>query len=402
MIKLRWFHIPSLALMISMAWLPQPQLVAAQSSNTVARVVAAVNADRVANGLPPYKLNSLLTLSAQRHSEYQASIGQWTHSSPDGGRALQRAQAVGYPATRANENVYAGNVSPEEAVNWWYTADADHRNNVLHTAMREIGVGAAADANGTIYYTMDISAQPNVLPVFINSDAYSTSSASVTLTLTNEFIFGGGPGQIGQVSQVLISNSPDFAGASPQGWAQSLPWTLDTSAGAGQKTVYVRYIDGAGRTADAQASISWDGSGGAAPPPAVQPTAAPTDVPVIQAPTSAPVRPQPTAVPLQPTHRPTDTPPPPTATAVQVAVQPIQPTLDFADSLYMRAKRGELVDTSASADAQTGTSPLADVRRILWVALMAGIAAIALGILRLRAFQRAHSTIKETPSDGDD
>jgi len=399
MLKRKWSQFAALALIFAALWLPAR--VAAQGADTVPRLLAAVNADRVANGLPPYKLNSLLTLSAQRHSEYQASIGQWTHNSADGGLSLQRAQAVGYPAIRCNENVFAGHVTPEQAVQWWYTADPAHRNNVLHTAMREIGIGAAADANGTIYYTMDISAQPNVLPMFINNDAGDTSNANVTLTLTNENIFSGGSGQIGQVSQVMISNSPDFAGAVQQGWAQNVPWTLDTSSGAGPKTVYVRYIDGAGRTADAQDTITLDPNFTAAAPPTApaQPTAipiAPTSAPAAQPkPAVVPAKPQPTRVP--PTATPTDLPP----TAVQVAMLPT-PTLDFSNSLYMKSQRGEVTTASVVPEDQSaGLLSSLSLRQFLWLAFMVGIASTVIGILRLRGYRRALSVAKETSPDGE-
>jgi hypothetical protein len=266
--------------------------------------------------------------------------------------------------------------------------------------MREIGIGAAADASGTIYYTMDISAQPNVLPIFINNDAYSASGPNVTLTLTNENIFSGGPGQIGRADQVMISNSPDLAGAAPQGWAQSISWTLDTSAGPGQKTVYVRFIDSAGRTADSQDSIVLESTAGAAPPP---PQPQPTAVPVV--PTSAPaqpVKPQSTASP--PTRVPPTQPvaaASPTS-APALAERPAAPTLDFSNSLYMRAQRGEVIESAVSGEAQDD-GPLAglSVRQIMQVALMAGIAAIIVGILRLMAYRRTLLTSEETSSDGD-
>jgi hypothetical protein len=132
------------------------------------------------------------------------------------------------------------------------------------------------------YYTMDISAQPNVLPIFINSDAYSTNSPSVTLTLWNEEVFGGAPGRIGRATQIMISNSPDFAGASPQPWAQYVNWTLDTNSGEGIKTVYVRFIDAYGRTADSQDSILLSASGESAPPPTSPPTLAVQPTVVVQ------------------------------------------------------------------------------------------------------------------------
>jgi hypothetical protein len=386
------------------------QMAQAQGSDTVPRILAAVNSDRVANGLAPYALNSLLTLSAQRHSEYQAGIGQWTHTGADGSLSLQRALAVGYPASRTNENVYAGTSSPEEVVHWWYTADAAHRNNVLHTAMREIGIGAALGADGTTYFTMDISAQPNVLPLFIDSDAYSTSNPNVTLTLTNEFIFPGGPGQIGSVSQVLVSNSPDFAGASPQGWAEYIQWTLDTSSGAGPKTVYVRYIDPAGRTADSQDSIVL-AEGGPFPPAAPQPTSPPpppepTALPVLVTP--QPARPGPTPVPGQaaaprlPTAAPSAIP---TATASpqsQAAQREAAPTLDFSDSLYMKAQRGEALGSPPGGPDQNPPSGAAGaLRQVMVVTLALGMGAAVLGYLRLARFWRSQKLTKETSADGD-
>src|SRR5574340_57612 len=131
----------------------------AQDADLAARMLAAVNAARVASGLPPYALNPLLTQSAQAHSEYQRDTGQITHEGPGGSRAFERAAAVGYPGARVNENIYAGIGGPERAVEWWLTADEPHRHNVLHPTLREVGIGAATNAQGVTYYTMDISAQ---------------------------------------------------------------------------------------------------------------------------------------------------------------------------------------------------------------------------------------------------
>jgi hypothetical protein len=370
------------------------QAVQAQDANTVARILAAVNSARLANGLAPYQLNGLLTLSAQRHSEYQAGIGQWTHTGPDGSLTLQRAQAVGYPAIRANENVYAGTSSPEEVVHWWYTADEAHRNNILHTSMREIGVGAAVGADGVTYYTMDISARPNVLPVFINNGDYSTSDPNVVLTLTNEFIFPSGPGQIGSVSQVLVSNSPDFVGASPQGWAEYIHWTLDTSNGPGSKTVYVRYMDPAGRTADSQDDIVLDSNGALLPPPPV-----PTSLPVVA--TAQPVRPQPTT-PRPPTTAPTPAPTATPGTQIQIAQREAPPTVDYSDSLYMKAQRAEAVGTSPSQQDQNPLSgATALLRQVMVVTLALGAIAAVIGYFRLIRFWRSRMPTKETPTDGD-
>jgi LysM repeat protein len=59
-------------------------------------VIAAVNAVRAANGLPPYKANDALMAAAQSHSEYQADLGSLTHSGANGSTPKQRAVAAGY------------------------------------------------------------------------------------------------------------------------------------------------------------------------------------------------------------------------------------------------------------------------------------------------------------------
>jgi uncharacterized protein YkwD len=368
----------------------------------ISRVLAAVNASRVSVGLPPYALNPLLTLSAQAHSEYQRSIGQFTHDGPGGTRPLDRALAVGYPATRVNENVYVGAGGPEEAVNWWLTADELHRNNVLHPVLREIGIGAATDANGMTYYTMDISAQPNVLPIFINSDSYSTNNPSVTLTLWNEEVFGSAPGRIGRATQIMVSNSPDFAGASPQSWAQYVSWTLDTSGGEGTKTVYVRFIDAYGRTADSQDSILLSASGENAPPtvlppsPAAQPTIAvqPTINPSSAATPPVISSPLPSPQVITPIPSPTITPgatfaPYPTWTP-EIAFAPLggaQP------GLASDAGGGKTLDSAEEATF-IGLR-MTQWRAILIGTLLAGLIAIAGGVIGLLLSPNHRTKLRE-------
>lgn len=249
---------------------PHSELADAQDTLDIelaARMLSAVNGARIAEGLAPYAMNPLLTASAQTHSEYQRDTGQITHTGPDEARPYDRALAAGYPASRVNENIYAGIGGPEKAVEWWLTADEPHRHNVLHPTLREVGVGAATNAQGTTYYTLDISAQPNVLPAFINGDAPITRSETVILTLTNEEVFYGA-GQIGYATQVMISNSPDYSGALTQPWARFISWTLDTQR-TGRKTVYIRYMDASGRTTDAQDTITYNPRSSATLPTAV-------------------------------------------------------------------------------------------------------------------------------------
>lgn len=68
----------------------------AGATATAYDVLAAVNALRANNGLPPLVANSSLMASAQAHSEYQAFLGTWTHEGAGGSTPKSRAIAAGY------------------------------------------------------------------------------------------------------------------------------------------------------------------------------------------------------------------------------------------------------------------------------------------------------------------
>jgi hypothetical protein len=379
---------------------PQPGAALAQDSALVAQLLAGINATRVANGLPPFALNALLTQAAQAHSEYQRETGTVAHEGPGGNRPIDRVLATGYPASRANENLYAGwQITPEEALSWWLSS-TPHRNNLLHPVLREIGIGIAGDPDGVLYFTLNFSAQPNVLPVFINDDATATGSADVTLTLWNEDVFGGGEGRIGQATQIMVSNTPDFAGAVTMPWAQYVDWTLDTSSGTGLKTVYVRFIDSAGRTADSQDSIVFDTGVGSAPQPTAIPTA---DV------QPTPESPQPTTA-SQPTPAPQLTFPP-TVTPEGIAGAeetptpglPIHSSLTSTPTLPAFGIAPTPAQTAIPIPERVFGVPVGRLRVILFGTLALGLGAIAAGGLALARSggHRAESTEAEEESDPD-
>jgi LysM repeat protein len=119
-------------------------------------LVAAVNALRAANGLAPYSINSTLMNSAQGHSQYQASIGKWTHYGADGSDETDRAIAAGYGARGSvlcDEAVAMGsNLSPQGAVDMWQ--DPVHLAILLSPNFVDAGGGSAV-SGGFVYYTLD-------------------------------------------------------------------------------------------------------------------------------------------------------------------------------------------------------------------------------------------------------
>ena len=121
-------------------------------------LIDTVNQLRTANGLEPYQANTALIISAQAHSEYQASIGTWSHSGADGSDETQRALAAGYGAgdsimcDEAVAYTYHYNVS--EVVYDMWQASPLHLRILLNSQYKDVGGGVAVSGD-YVYYTID-------------------------------------------------------------------------------------------------------------------------------------------------------------------------------------------------------------------------------------------------------
>jgi LysM repeat protein len=121
-------------------------------------LIAAVNSLRAANGLPELRVDSILMSVAQSHSDYQASIGQVTHTGPGGSRPRDRAAAAGYGGGATffiSENIAGGtDLSVDEVISWWL-GDAPHTQTMLGANYQDIGAGVSV-SGGFVYYTIDV------------------------------------------------------------------------------------------------------------------------------------------------------------------------------------------------------------------------------------------------------
>lgn len=311
------------ALVLLFLFLVSATTTLAQSPTTVAQVVARVNQERIYRGLVPYALNAQLTTAAQTQANDMSRSGKYGHTGSDGSTVFDRTARAGYGAyswgRRVGEN-YAAYHDLQEAMSFWMDSRV-HRENILHTVYREMGVGIAPATWGGTIYVLTFGSEPNVLPVFINDGAGQTSSQTVTLTLSNEDAYDGGSSNIAHVTEVQVSNVADFAGATWQPFASRLPWTL--APGAGSKTVYVKFRDARGRTAVGSDSIVV-GAVAAGAPNNAQATSIPTTL-LTQVPMpSATLTRRPTATSTR-IPRPTATrtyTPEPSPTAIQVPTEP--------------------------------------------------------------------------------
>ncbi|NQS92503.1 MAG: LysM peptidoglycan-binding domain-containing protein [Chloroflexi bacterium] len=123
-------------------------------------VINTINQLRGSRGLAALQSHPALMSSALGHSQYQASIGTWTHVSADGSRPIDRAYAAGFGNGVAYANIYISenvayglNMSIMETINGPWN-DPDHHHTMYNPSAKYIGAGVAY-AGDYVYYTVD-------------------------------------------------------------------------------------------------------------------------------------------------------------------------------------------------------------------------------------------------------
>lgn len=111
----------------------------AQPGQAVMAVLDMINAERVAQGCQPLRLDSRLTRAAERQSRTMARDHVFSHNDPDGSTPGARVQAEGYAYQMVGENITANSDDPRDAVATWMNSPG-HRANILTCAYRETGI----------------------------------------------------------------------------------------------------------------------------------------------------------------------------------------------------------------------------------------------------------------------
>ncbi len=190
--------------------------------------VAELNQIRVAQGLPPVKLNPELSRAAETQAHEILQMGRCSHLDRWGRRADARAMEVGYHYFRLGENLAAGQRNWQRALTAWLHSPS-HRANMLRPDYREVGVGMAVMPNSRYHYAWAqvFGTRPSVYPVIINLDAPYTDSPLVQI-----YVHGAGFAERMRLSHDGV-NWTDWV--APQEWVE---WHLPNQAGL--HTVYVQ------------------------------------------------------------------------------------------------------------------------------------------------------------------
>jgi uncharacterized protein YkwD len=212
------------------------------------QVVELVNARRAEHGLPPLKRVESLEYAARYHAADMALEDYFEHDSYDRhGDTLLKAcdtwtRIASYYDGFANaENIGAGYATPADVMAGWMNSSG-HRNNILNTSSREIGVGYYEGGNWGRYWVQNFGLRNNLYPLVINAEARWTESTAVTL-----YIYG-------QWAEMRLRNDDGPWGAW-QPFQSTVAWTLRPEPGTRTVHVEMRTSGAGGQTASAHDTI---------------------------------------------------------------------------------------------------------------------------------------------------
>jgi uncharacterized protein YkwD len=132
-------------------------LPAFEGANAVERrAFEQTNVARAKNGLPTLTWDPELCRMARKHSEQMATLGYFSHETPDGLQLKERAHANGILHFRVIGENIAYNKGYDDpggfAVERWLTSSG-HRANMLFPGFQASAIGSYAAADGSTYLT---------------------------------------------------------------------------------------------------------------------------------------------------------------------------------------------------------------------------------------------------------
>jgi len=120
------------------------------------RAFEQTNVARAKNGLPKLVWDPQLCRMAREHSKQMASLGYFSHETPDGLKLKERAHASGILHFRVIGENIAYNRGYDDpggfAVERWLTS-AGHRANMLNPGFQASAIGSYVGADGSNYLT---------------------------------------------------------------------------------------------------------------------------------------------------------------------------------------------------------------------------------------------------------
>lgn len=123
------------------------------------QMLAAVNAQRAANGRAPLALEQALVRAAQLHACDMAANGFFGHTGSAGTSPMRRVKNQGYKTCLVAENVALGQADVAQAMQSFLTSRG-HRTNIERPRAQTAGFGYLPRINGTGPWWVQVFARP--------------------------------------------------------------------------------------------------------------------------------------------------------------------------------------------------------------------------------------------------
>ncbi|GGO61219.1 CAP domain-containing protein [Nonomuraea cavernae] len=143
---------------------PKPSATATPPAGTVGtaeenEVVRLTNVERAKGGCQPLKHDAQLRQAAFGHSSDMATQNYLSHTSKDGRTFMDRIRGAGFTGGSGwAENIAMGQSTPAAVMTSWMNSSG-HKANIMNCKYTLIGVGAAKNSKGQIYWTQNFAAK---------------------------------------------------------------------------------------------------------------------------------------------------------------------------------------------------------------------------------------------------
>jgi uncharacterized protein YkwD len=119
-------------------------------------LIDLINAERVARGSSPLRVNPILMQAAEAHSQDMVDRNFFSHTNPDGQLPWDRLDEAGYAWSWCGENIGGGYTTAQAMFSGWMASDG-HRDNILSSHYTEIGIGYVTGGYYGYYWTADFA-----------------------------------------------------------------------------------------------------------------------------------------------------------------------------------------------------------------------------------------------------
>lgn len=115
-------------------------------------VIRLVNVERAKQGLPALKKNWEVARVARYKASDMATNHYFSHTSPKYGSPFNMMEDFNIRFSAAGENIAMGQKTAAAVMQAWMNSPG-HRSNILSRNYTQIGVGAAKNSSGTLYWS---------------------------------------------------------------------------------------------------------------------------------------------------------------------------------------------------------------------------------------------------------